>query len=284
LDPNTLKSLLLGTIALSSPLILAAMAGFTSERSGVVNIALEGKMLTAACVAYVSTLFWHNAWLALAVAMGAAVLMSLLHWLLTQKYNLDHIISGMAINALAAGATNYLYIKYTDPTSQELQLLPMPLFWWAAFVLPFLVFVYSQYTRGGLRLFAVGNDPDKARLVGVQPLRVRLFSLIATGVFSGLAGTMIFTSAGQFTEGMTAGRGFIALAALILGGWRPLPALIACFAFGFFEALQLQLQGTKLAGANVPAEVFSALPYIITVIALAGLLGRSRAPSGLGKL
>jgi general nucleoside transport system permease protein len=284
LDPNTLKSLLLGTIALSSPLILAAMAGFTSERSGVVNIALEGKMLTAACVAYVSTLFWHNAWLALGVAMAAAVLMSLLHWLLTQKYNLDHIISGMAINALAAGATNYLYIKYTDPTSQELQLLPMPLFWWAAFVLPFLLFLYSQYTRGGLRLFAVGNDPDKARLVGVQPLRVRFFSLVATGVFSGLAGTMIFTSAGQFTEGMTAGRGFIALAALILGGWRPLPALLACFAFGFFEALQLQLQGTKLAGANVPAEVFSALPYIITVIALAGLLGRSRAPSGLGKL
>jgi simple sugar transport system permease protein len=284
LDPSTLKSLLLSTIALGAPLILAAMAGFTSERSGVVNIALEGKMLAAACVAYVTTLFWHSPWLALTTAVCAAIFMSLLHWLLTQKYNLDHIVSGMAINALSAGATNYLYIRYSDPNSEELPLLPMPLFWTVAFLLPVALFLYGQYSRGGLRLYAVGNDPDKARLVGVQPLKVRFFSLIATGVFTGVAGAMIFTSAGQFTEGMTAGRGFIALAALILGGWRPLQLLIACIAFGFFQALQLQLQGTKLAGANVPAEVFSALPYIITVIALAGLLGRNRAPSGLGKL
>jgi general nucleoside transport system permease protein len=281
---STYLSLLLGTVALSAPLVLAAMAGFTSERSGIINIALEGKMLTASCVAYVCTLLWHNAWLALGMAIVAAIAMSLLHWLLTQKYNLDHIISGMAINALAAGATDYLYIRYTDPNSEELPILPMPLLWATTFLLPLGLFVYCRYSRGGLRLLAVGNDPDKSRLMGVEPLRVRLFSLIATGIFTGLAGAMIFTSAGQFTEGMTAGRGFIALAALIVGGWRPLPALAACIAFGFFQALQLQLQGTKFAGANVPAEVFSALPYIITVIALAGLLGRSRAPSGLGKL
>jgi ABC-type uncharacterized transport system permease subunit len=271
-------------IAFCAPLILAAMGGFTSERSGVINIALEGKMLMAACAAYVATLFWHSPWLALGLGIFAAILLSLLHWLLTQQYRLDHIISGMAINAIAAGATNYLYIKYTNSGEGELPMLPIAVFWVAAFVLPFMLFLYSRYTKGGLRLFAVGNDPDKSRLMGVQPLRVRIFSLIATGVFTGIAGTLIFTTAGQFTEGMTAGRGFIALAALILGGWRPLPALSACLAFGFFQALQLQLQGAKIAGADIPSGVFSALPYLITVVALAGLLGRSKAPAALGKL
>ncbi|MFI5385305.1 MAG: ABC transporter permease [Fimbriimonadales bacterium] len=281
---STLQSLILGTMALSAPLVLAAMGGYVSERSGIINIALEGKMLTAACVGYVSTLFWHNPWLALCAAIASAVLMSLVHWLLTQKYRLDHIISGMALNALAAGATNYLYLRYTDLNTGELPTLPMPFFWTLAFAFPFLLFAYSRYTRAGLRLLAVGNDPDKSRMLGIQPSVVRLLALTATGVFTGLAGAMIYTSAGQFTEGMTSGRGFIALAALILGGWRPLQALGACLAFGFFEALQLQLQGTKVAGADIPAEVFSSLPYIITVIALAGLLGRSQAPAGLGKI
>jgi ABC-type uncharacterized transport system permease subunit len=271
-------------INLCAPLLLAAMAGFTSERSGVINIALEGKMLTAACVGYICTLLWHNPWLALSMSILAATVMSLLHWLLTQKFLLDHIISGMAINALAAGGTNYLNIKYSDPSARDLPVLPMPFFWATALILPIVLFFYSRYFRGGLRLFAVGNDPDKSRLVGIQPLGVRFWGLVATGVFTGIAGAMIFTSTGQFTDGMTAGKGFIALAALILGGWRPLQAMGACVAFGFFNALQLQLQGSKIAGADIPAEAFSALPYLITVIALAGFLGRNKAPAGLGKL
>jgi simple sugar transport system permease protein len=260
------------------------MGGFTSERSGVINIALEGKMLTAACAAYIATLFSGNALLALGVGIGSAIVMSLTHWLLTQTYRLDHIISGMAINALAFGLTNYLHFKYNNPDAGALQTLPRTFYWTAAIVLPFVLFAYARYTRGGLRLFAVGNDPDKSRLMGVQPLRVRLFGLIATGVFTGIAGTMMFTTAGTFTEGMTAGRGFIALAALILGGWRPVPAFAACLGFGFIEALQLQLQGTKLGGAEIPSQVFSSLPYIITIVALAGFLGRSKAPAGLGKI
>jgi simple sugar transport system permease protein len=221
----------LGWLSLSAPLILAAMGGFTSERSGVINIALEGKMLTAACAAYVATVLSHNAWLALGVGIGSAIAISLIHWLLTQTYRLDHIISGMAINALAFGLTNYLHFKYNNPDAEALQTLPTGFFWTIAVLLPFALFLFARYTRGGLRLFAVGNDPDKSRLMGVQPLRVRLFGLVATGVFTGIAGTMMFTTAGTFTEGMTAGRGFIALAALILGGWRPLPALGACAAF-----------------------------------------------------
>lgn len=281
---SILKSLVLLTIMRCAPLVLAAMGGFTSERSGIINIALEGKMLTAACAGYLATIAWHNAWIALFAAIAAGILMSVLHWLLTQKYRIDQIISGMAINTLAAGGTNYLYTKYSDPNAGDLPHLPMPFYWSLAFLLPVILFAYSRYTRGGLRLVAVGNDPEKSRMVGIEPLSVRLWALTATGFFTGLAGATIFSSVGQFMEGMTSNRGYIALAALIVGGWRPLPALGACIAFGFFEALQLQLQGTKIAGANIPAEVFSSLPYIITVIALAGLLGKSKPPAGLGKI
>ncbi len=284
MDSVVVKNLILLTIMRSAPLVLAAMGGFTSERSGIINIALEGKMLTAACVAYLATLATHNAWVALLAAMGSAVIVSILHWLLTQKYRIDQIISGMAINTLAAGGTGYLYTKYNDPNASDLPHLPLPLFWSLAFLLPIGLYLYARLTRGGLRLFAVGNDPEKARMAGIQPSAVLLWALVATGVFTGLDGTMIFSSVGQFMEGMTSNRGYIALAALIVGGWRPLPALGACLAFGFFEGLQLQLQGSKIAGADIPAEVFSALPYIITVIALAGLLGKSRPPASLGKI
>lgn len=280
---NSAQSLLSLTVMRSAPLVLAAMGGFLSERSGVINIALEGKMLAAACVGYLATVFWHDPWIALLAAVLAATLLSGLHWLLTQAYRLDHIISGMAINAIAAGGTNYLYIRYQDANASGLALLPMPFFWSLSFSIPLILFLYCRFTRGGLRLLAVGNDPDKSRLLGIQPRRVRLLALSGTGLLTGLAGAMIFTNTGQFTDGMTAGRGYIALAALILGSWRPLASLGACLGFGFFEALQLQLQGTRIAGADLPAEVFSSLPYIITVIALAGLLGKSRPPAGLGR-
>ncbi len=271
-------------IGWSGPVALAAMGGFASERGGVINIALEGKMLSAACAAFVLSVVWQNPVLSLAGAIATAILLSLLHWLLTQKYRLDHIISGMAINAIALGATNYFDTQYAGRVSGELPVIPLPYFWVAAYTLPFLVYLYSRYTRGGLRLSATGDDPDKSRLVGIEPLKVRFFALIATGVFTGIAGTALFSSAGQFTEGMTAGKGFIALAALIVGGWKPIPTVAACLAFGFFQALQLQLQGTKIFGPDIPAEVFSSLPYIVTVIALAGFLGQTRPPSSLGKL
>ncbi|HTQ11085.1 MAG TPA: ABC transporter permease [Fimbriimonadaceae bacterium] len=272
------------TFIWSAPVALAAMGGFTSERSGIINIALEGKMLTAACVGFICSLYTPNPYLALLAAIGASTALSLFHWLLTQKYRLDHIISGMAINAIAAGATDYLYNKFAGASTSGIVLLSMKFFWAFAYSVPLLLFLYVRYTRGGLRLFAVGNDPAKSRLLGLQPLRVRLCGLLATGVFTGVAGAMLFTNAGQFTLGMTAGKGFIALAALIIGGWRPIPALLASLGFGFCQALQLQLQGTSIFGANLPAEVYSSLPYIITVVALAGFLGRGKAPAGLGKL
>jgi len=278
-----LLSLLLLTITLSTPLILAAMGGFTSERCGVINIGLEGMMLMSAAVtALVSSAV--GPWPGLLAGIASAIVLSTLHWLATQHYRMDHVISGMAINALAAGGTNFLWNRLSDPNrTGEIATVPVVFFQWIAFALPFVLWLYVRFARGGLRLLAVGSDPDKARLMGVSPLRVRLFGLLATGVFTGLGGAMLVAENGVFTDNMTSGRGYIALAALILGGWRPLPAFLACVAFGFFSAARLQLQGATFAGINPPSAVWASLPYIVTVIALAGFLGRNRTPAGLGK-
>jgi ABC-type uncharacterized transport system permease subunit len=271
------------TIVLSAPLILAAMGGFTSERSGVINIGLEGMMLMSCCVTAL-TAAKFGPWGAVGFGIGSSTILALLHWLATQIYRIDHVISGMAINAIGAGGTNYLYGKLSDPAhSESIVHVPVALFSWLAFIFPVLLWAYARWTRGGLRLLAVGSDPDKARLMGVQPLRVRLFGLLATGVFTGLAGSQLLAYTENFTDNMTAGRGYIALAALILGGWRPVPAFLACLAFGFFSALRLQLEGTSLLGAQLPSEAWASLPYVVTIIALAGFLGKNRTPAGLGK-
>jgi general nucleoside transport system permease protein len=272
------------TLTLSAPLILAAMGGLTSERGGVINIALEGKMLGAAVVTALVAVQSDNAVLGLGAGIVAATVLSLLHWLMTQTYRIDHIISGMAINAIAFGASNFLDRKFLSAASGAVPVLPVSLYYAAAFALPVALGLYLAKTRGGLRLLAVGQDPDKSRQMGLSPIGVRFGGLLATGVFCGLAGALVVSQATRFVDNMTSGRGFIALAALILGAWRPIPAALACFAFGAFQALQIQLQGTELMGARIPPEVWQSLPYAVTVVALAGLLGRSRAPSGLGKV
>jgi general nucleoside transport system permease protein len=293
----TLVIILLSTITLCAPYILAALGGLASERSGIINLALEGKMLTSACVTGLASVAFNSAAWGVLCGVGAAILLSLLHWLLTQKFSLDHIISGMAINALAIGGTNFLNGAFTDKNRTEgIPILPtwrldlgsvgiyyISIYLVLAFVLPFLTYLYLRNTRAGLRLLAVGSDPEKARLMGVRPLRVRLIALLVTGVFTGLAGALIISNVGRFTDNMTAGRGYIALAALILGGWRPMQTMVACIAFALFDAIQIQLQGTNLFGAKIPSEAWQALPYLVTVIALAGFLGKSRAPMGLGK-
>jgi len=269
------------TIALSAPLLFAAMGGFTSERSGVINIGLEGMMLTAACLCALAGAHW-GPYAGLAAGLGGGVLMAAIHWVATQIYRIDHVISGMAINALAAGATNFLYEHYSDPNASAIPVLSSNLYKGLAFIIPFALWIYVRKTRGGLRLMAVGSDPDKARLMGVQPLTVRLLGLLATGIFTGLGGIALVTDTKVFTDGITAGKGYIALAALILGGWRPIPALIACVGFGFFSALRLELEGNPRL-PQIPTEAWAALPYVVTIVALAGFLGRSRTPAGLGK-
>lgn len=282
--PELLVALLGSTITLSAPLILAALGGFFSERSGIINIGLEGKMLSSACLAAIVGLSTGSAALGLLAGIGAGIVMSLLHLVLTQTYKVDHVVSGMAVNIIAFGGTNFLASRFMDESfAAKVPHLPVWLYDALAFALPILLWMYMRGSRGGLRLLAVGNDPDKARQMGVSVGQVRLTALIATGVLCGLAGVLMVSTTRVFNDGMTAGRGFIALAALVLSGWRPVPALAACLAFGLFQALQINLQGVKIAGAEMPPEFWHSLPYLATVIALAGLLGRNRAPSGLGK-
>lgn len=280
---NSLVILLQSTVTLGAPLILAALGGFASERGGVINIALEGKMLTSCAVTAIVALATHNAAAGVVAGIGAAVVISLAHWLLTQIYQIDHIVSGMAINAFALGATNFLDKRFSDPGRGEVPQLPTILFYVLSLALPILVAWIAVRTRGGLRLRAVGSDPNKARTMGISPLRVRFLGLLWCGIFCGLSGALIVTNAKYFTDGMTSGRGFIALAALIIGGWRPIPTLIACLAFGFLQALQIVLQGSHVGGFEVPREAWLCLPYLATIIALAGFLGKNRAPGGLGQ-
>lgn len=272
------------TVTLSAPLVLAAMGGLTSERSGVMNIALEGTMLTSACTAAYIGAQSQNPLVGLLAGLLAATLMMVLHAVLTQAFSIDQIISGMAINALAAGATSFVNKALITPDqSSRPVFFPVQVYWVLALLAVAWLTVYLWKTRGGLRLLAVGNDPDKSRQMGLDPVKVRYLALIGTGLLCGLGGALIVSNAGSFTDGMTAGRGFIALAALIIGGWKPLRTLVACVGFGLIEAVQLHLQGTKLAGADIPTEFWTALPYLVTLIALAGLLGKNRAPAGLGK-
>jgi len=275
--------LVVNTVTLSSPLVLAALGGLCSERSGVINIALEGLMLTAACVTAIVGVVTGSALLGLAAGVGAAIVMSLLHALLTQAFSIDHIVSGMAINALAIGGTNFLAKSLADVSQERAPAFDVKLYWVLAIVAVVWIAFYLGRTRGGLHLMAVGNDPDKSRQMGLDPVKVRYLALIGTGVLAGLAGALILSNAQSFSDGMTGGRGFIALAALILGGWRPWHALGACVLFGLFSALQIQLQGQPIFGLDIPSDAWTALPYLVTIIALAGFLGRNRPPSGLGR-
>jgi simple sugar transport system permease protein len=268
------------------------MGGLTSERGGIINIALEGNMRIGAIATALIGHLTKNPWIGLAGGVAASTVLSWLHWLLTQIYRMDQIVSGMAINLIAMGVANFLDQKYTDPTAGEIPtfktitifgILPFNCYYAIALLLPFLLALYMKWCKGGLRLSAVGSDPSKSRQMGLSPVKVRFLGLTATGIFCGLSGALIVSNAKYYTDNMTAGRGFIALAALILGSWRPIPAFIACLVFGMFQGLQIQLQGVPVFGIHIPREVWFSLPYLITVIALAGFLGKSRVPAGLGK-
>jgi simple sugar transport system permease protein len=274
---------LLQVVSISAPLLLLAMAGYASERSGVINIGLEGKMLMACfvCVAFAPQ---YGAFGGVAMAIFAGIIISLIHWTLTQVYRIDHIVSGMAINLFALGGTGYLEAAgYAKKTLTEGQRLPLPFYYVVALLAPFMFFWVANQTRFGLQHKSVGSDPEKARLLGINPQRTRFVALILTGVFAGLAGSLLVTETATFTKDMTAGRGYIALAALILGGWRPIPAAFSCLLFGLATAVQIQLSGNPLFGLQIPSEIWKMLPYIVTLLALAGLLGRNRTPAGLGK-
>lgn len=291
----------------STPLMLAALGGLLSERVGVVNIGLEGKILMGAFAGALGALFTGSPWIGLACAMLVGLTFALLHAVATQELRTDHIVSGVAINLLALGLSTYLFRQIIVPMEEQgkssvvqgfapiragwLTELPLlgPLIadqtWLVllAFLLPFGLWYLLRATRWGLQVYAVGNDSTKARTMGVPVKRLRYIGVLLSGVLAGMAGAFLtLASAGQFRENMSAGRGFIALAALIFGRWHPLGAGVASFAFGFFEALQMRLQGQPVFGVQLPTDLLLMFPYLLTVIALMGFLGRMKPPSDLG--
>jgi len=295
-------TLIASVLRLSTPLILAALGGLYSERSGVINIALEGMMLAGAFTAAAVTIFAQNPWAGLLAAMLAGVAVAWLHAVATINYKADQVVSGTAINILFLGVPALLSGALFDSTGATPQLpkeqvLPdvalfdsanspvlasifnqKPLVY-LAFILAGVTFYVLYRTRFGLRLRAVGENPEAADTAGVNVRRMRYAGVWLSGALAALGGA--YLSIGQnslFTRNMTAGRGFIALAALIFGKWDPVGAVLACLLFGFAEAIAIRMQGT----VNIPNQFIQLIPYVLTMVALAGLVRRATPPKALG--
>lgn len=272
-------------IRLATPLAFAALGGVLSERAGVVNLALEGKLLGGAFACAAVTVATGNPWLGVLGAAVAGAVLGLLHAGAGVVLRGDQIVVGVALNLFVAGATQFLMgILYgSSANSPSFPGLPAgsvlrfsPLVWVALAAAP-LVHGLLRDTPFGLRLRAVGEFPEAAESAGVSPLRVRILAVTLAGMLAAVGGAYLALEAAQFVKNMSAGRGFLALAAVIFGKWRPLPAVLACLFFGLTEALQIRLQGRGL-----PTQFVQMIPYLLTMVALAGLVGRSRPPSALG--
>jgi ABC-type uncharacterized transport system permease subunit len=276
-------ALIASTIRLSTPLILAALGGLYSERGGVINIALEGMMLAGAFTAAVVTFFTHSPWAGLLAAVIAGLVVAALHAVVTINYRADQVVSGAAINILFLGVPALLSGALFESTGATPQLprdqtLPNTLVY-LAFILVAVTAYVIYRTRFGLRLRAVGENPEAAMAAGVSVTRMRYAGVLISGALAALGGA--YLSIGQsslFTRNMTAGRGFIALAALIFGKWDPVGVLLACLFFGFAEAVAIRMQGT----VDIPNQFIQMIPYVLTMVVLAGWIGRATPPKALG--
>ena len=315
MDELSVASLLASTLRVSVPLILCALAGTLSERSGVIDLGLEGKMLLAAFAAGAVGSISGSLTLALFAAVVVGVLLSMLHGYACVTHRGDQVVMGMAITMTAAGLTVVLGIAWfhqggqTPPLPDSVRLAPwfgaaaaalrdvpavgaliaLGLLGHNAFVYLSLALVPAVWwllfrTRFGLRLRAAGENPATVDAAGVSIVKLRYAALAGNGVLAALAGAyLVLAQNPSFIPNMTAGRGYMAIAAMIFGKWHPVGALWACLLFGFLDAAAIRLQGTPLplVGA-VPVQLIQALPYLMTVVLLAGFIGRARAPRALG--
>ena len=295
--------LLLGTVALSAPLIFGALGGVISERSGVVNIAIEGQMLAGAFVSAMIASLTRSPYLGLIGAMIAGMLVSFVLAAFSIKYIVDQIIVGVVLNVLVTGLTSFLYstvmtanpqLLNSPPRFQRIEIpflseIPIigPLFFQQTIII-YIMYVavavvwYALFrTRWGLRVRAVGEHPQAADTVGIKVGATRFWNVSLAGAVAGLGGAY-FTlgSVGSFQKDMTAGAGFIALAAVIFGQWDPIKATLAALLFGFATNLQNVI---GIIGSPVPSEFMLMLPYVVTILAVAGFVGKSRPPAADGK-
>ncbi|MBO9465733.1 ABC transporter permease [Tropicibacter sp. R15_0] len=315
MDLAVIIQVLDSSIRLSTPLLLACLAGLFSERAGIFDIGLEGKMLISAFASAAFAFTTGNVWIGLLAGIGASLALSAIHGLASITFRGNQLISGVALNFLASGLTVLIAQNWfkqggrtpTIPEEQRFQditlpfadalrdvpvfgpiysdlisghsalayiaFLMVPLTWWVLF-----------RTRFGLRLRAVGEAPDAVDTAGVSVIGLRFAAVGICGVLCGIAGAYLATSLqAGFVKEMTAGRGYIALAALIFAKWRPWYALMACLLFGFLQAVALRFQNIRLGEFVIPVQLMEALPYILTVVILAGFVGKAIPPRAGGE-
>lgn len=304
------------TLRLATPLVLCAMAGLFAERSGVVDIGLEGKMLGAAFAAAAAAAVSGSAWVGLMAAIAVSWSLAMLHGFASITHKGDQVVSGMAINIAVAGlgpvladawfhqagrvpvsGPNARFLPIELPFAEAARGIPVIgpfyaevvsghnlLVYVAALSIPLVAWVVYR-TRFGLRLRAVGENPSAVDTAGIPVDGMRYRALMVTGLLAGIAGAYLSIAQGAgFTRDMSAGRGYLALAALIFGKWRPVPAVLACLLFAFADAIQARLQGVELPVlGEIPTQAIQALPYLLTILLLAGFVGRAVAPKAIGQ-
>jgi len=304
------------TLRVSTPLILCAMAGIFSERSGVIDISLEGKLLATAFAAASVAAWTGSEWYALGAGILVGIFLALVHGFACITHRGNQVVSGLAINILASGLTVVLGIAWfsqggqTPSLGADARFMPITfpgvdalaesvpvlglfvkdvisghnLLVYVAVAAVFVTWWVVYRTRFGLRLRAVGENPLAVDTAGLSVSRLRYSALTICGLLAGIGGTYLSVAQNAaFVREMSAGQGYIALAAMIFGKWRPVPAMLACLMFGFLDAIAIRLQGIELPGiGEVPVQLIQALPYILTVVLLAGFIGKAIAPRAIG--
>ena len=298
---NVILELLASTLALATPLIFACLGGVFSERSGVVNIGLEGMMVIGAFFGVYGSFLTGNAVVGIALAIVAGAVIALLHGFLCITMKADQVVSGTAINLFASALAAFLIFKLfgkggqTDGVNGLAYDIPQVLrdtpfigkfvselnwFVFAAIAVVIISHFVLYKTPWGLRVRAVGEHPKAADTLGINVYLTRYTCVIISGILAGIGGAALsLGSTPLYRDGMVSGKGFIALAAMIFGNWKPKGALIACLLFSFAEAFQLKSQ---LLGLNLPTEIYSVFPYVLTMVALAGFVGKTQAPAADG--
>lgn len=289
-----LLAFLAQTIRIAVPYLFAAAGGVVAERSGIISLGLEGFMLTGAFSAALGTHYTGSPWMGVLCGIAGGIIFGIIHAIATIRYRADQVVSGIAINLLAIGVTRFfLHLAFGSSSNSPridgfgastagggllsgslhnplipLGLLAIPAVAWVIYRSPF-----------GLRVRAVGEHPEAATTLGVPVNRVRYIAVAISGALAALGGVYLALDQHQFTDGMSAGRGFIALAAIIFGRWDPRRAGVACLLFAAAETLQIQLQGTQV----IASQFVQMIPYVLTIIALAGVVGKATPPAALGK-
>lgn len=280
------------TLRIAMPYLFASAGGVVSERAGLIGLTLEGYMLIAAFCAALGSYFGGSAWFGVLAGIGGGAAAGLLYGLCCIRYRANQVVVGIAINLFAIGITRF-FLRLTFGSSSNSPRLPgfvatgtgfgalvrSPLVWLGVLALPVVAWLLYR-TAFGLRMRAVGEHPSAALSVGVPVNRIRWLAVALSGALAGLGGAYLALDQHQFTDQMTAGRGFIALAATIFGRWDPPRVALACLLFAAAETLQIQLQGAQL----VPSQFVEMIPYLLTIIALAGVVARAVPPAALGKV